>query len=289
MTIRVAVPNKGSLSDPAVEMLRAAGYRHRRDPRELVLVDAANDVEFFFLRPRDVAVYVGSGTVDVGITGRDMLIDSGTDAIELLPLGFARSTFRFAAPPDSISDLAGLAGKRIATSYPTLVRSYLDRQGIKPAAIVHLDGAVESSIRLGVADAIADVVETGSTLKAAGLEVFGEPIMSSEAILIRNPDFATDAESDAAKALTVLMQRLEGKITAREWVLMDYLIEADLLEKAIQVTPGFESPTVSPTHEDGVIAVRVMVKRDGFNRTMDALYAVGARGIVVSAVLATRL
>ena len=201
--LRIAVPNKGSLSEPATDMLREAGYRQRRDSRELVLADPENDVEFFFLRPRDVAVYVGSGTVDVGITGRDLLLDSGAQADEHLALGFAGSTFRFAAPAGTASSLEDIAGKRIATSYNVLVASYLAEKGVEPAGIVHLDGAVESSVKLGVADLIADVVETGTTLRAAGLEVFGEPILRSEAVLIKR-------RGVDASGVDTLTRRLQG-------------------------------------------------------------------------------
>lgn len=281
--LRIAVPNKGSLSVPASDMLREAGYRQRRDTRELVLADPDNGAEFFFLRPRDVAVYVGSGTVDVGITGRDLLLDSGADAVEHLPLGFAASTFRFAAPAGTITDVEQINGRRVASSYDTLVRSYLRERGIEPSAVVHLDGAVESSVRLGVADVIADVVETGTTLRAAGLEVFGEPILRSEALLIRRSDVAEPA------GLDVLTRRLQGVITAHEYVLMDYDVPMELVDAAVAVTPGFESPTVSPLHNGESAAVRSMVKRSETNRVMDALYEVGARGIIVTSIHASRL
>ena len=208
--LRIAVPNKGSLSEPASEMLREAGYRQRRDTRELVLADPDNDVEFFFLRPRDVAVYVGAGTVDAGITGRDLMLDSAADAEEHLPLGFARSTFRFAAPTGEITDIAQIEGRRVATSYSVLVGQYLAAHGITPTAIVHLDGAVESSVRLGVAEVIADVVETGTTLRAAGLEIFGDPILRSEAVLIRRKG------AEVPAGLDTLTRRLQGVLTARE-------------------------------------------------------------------------
>ncbi|MEU2201158.1 ATP phosphoribosyltransferase [Isoptericola sp. NPDC019482] len=281
--LRIAVPNKGSLSVPASDMLREAGYRQRRDTRELVLADPDNGAEFFFLRPRDVAVYVGSGTVDVGITGRDLLLDSGADAVEHLPLGFAASTFRFAAPAGTMTSVEQINGRRVASSYDTLVRSYLRERGIEPSAVVHLDGAVESSVRLGVADVIADVVETGTTLRAAGLEVFGEPILRSEALLIRRSDVGEPA------GLEVLTRRLQGVITAHEYVLMDYDVPMELVDAAVAVTPGFESPTVSPLHNGESAAVRSMVKRSETNRVMDALYEVGARGIIVTSIHASRL
>ncbi|MCB2413108.1 ATP phosphoribosyltransferase [Demequina sp. TTPB684] len=279
--LRIAVPNKGSLSDPAVSLLVEAGYKQRRDPRELVLTDARNDVEFFFLRPRDVAVYVGSGTVQAGITGRDLLLDSGAAATEILELGFGGSTFRYAAPAGEISQISQLAGKRVATSYEHLVDTHLRSFGIE-ADVVRLDGAVESSVRLGVADAVADVVSTGTTLKAAGLEVFGEPLLKSEAILIR-------ANSVPDADVAVLAARLRGVLMARQYVLVDYDVPADKLEDAIRITPGFEAPTVTPLHGSDWQAVRVMVPRTEMNQVMDALYAAGARAILTTELLAVRV
>lgn len=281
--LRIAVPNKGALSEPATRMLVEAGYRQRRDGRELQLLDAENGVEFFFLRPRDIAVYVGSGTVDAGITGRDLLLDSESQALEHLPLGFARSTFRFAAPEGTFQDLEQIDGKRVATSYPYLALKYLSQRGVTPAAMVSLDGAVESSIELGVADVIADVVETGSTLRAAGLEVFGEPLLSSEAVLIRR-----DSEEEPP-GLGVLTRRLQGVLTAHEYVLMDYDVPAEFVDAAVAITPGLESPTISSLHDSQWVAVRAMVKRQETNRLMDALYDVGARAILVTSIHACRL
>lgn len=281
--LRVAVPNKGSLSEPAVAMLKEAGYRQRRDSRELVLADPENDVEFFFLRPRDVAVYVGEGTVDAGITGRDLLLDSGANAEEHLPLEFARSTFRFAAPNGTVHDIKEIEGRRVATSYNTLVAAYLAANGVNPAAVVHLDGAVESSVQLGVADIIADVVETGTTLKAAGLGVFGEPILVSEAVLIRRKDI------EVPVGLHTLTRRLQGVLTANKYVLMDYDVPASLVQKAVAVTPGLESPTVSPLHDSEWVAVRAMVPKKQTNKVMDELYEIGARAILVTGIMACRL
>lgn len=279
--LRIAVPNKGSLSEPASTLFEEAGYRQRRDRRELVLRDEDNGVEFFFIRPRDVAVYVGAGTVDLGITGRDLLLDSRASAIEHRSLGFAASTFRFAAPKGTMSTIADLAGKRIATSYDALTKDYLAERGIE-ATVVHLDGAVESSVRLGIADAISDVVETGSTLRAAGLEVFGDPILRSEAVLIRRP-------GDDIEGLTRLDRRIEGVLVARRYVLIDYDIRSSDLEQAVKLTPGLQSPTVSPLHDDEWHAVRSMVLKSDTNRVMDALYEAGARAILVTPVVACRL
>lgn len=282
--LRIAVPNKGALSEPAAELLQEAGYRRRSSAKELVLIDEDNGVELFFLRPRDIAVYVGSGTVDVGITGQDMLADSRTAADIIMELGFARSTFRFAAPADRASE--DLEGVRIATSYENLVEDHLRRRGID-ARIVHLDGAVESAIRLGVADVIADVVETGSTLRQAGLETFGEPIMTSQAVLFSRPDLEL-AETES-RTLEVLVRRLRGVLVAREFVLIDYDIPTELVERAVEVTPGFESPTISPLHGRDWCAVRSMVARRSTNQVMDDLYEAGARAILVTPIQACRI
>ncbi len=280
--LRVAVPNKGSLAEPASAMLRESGYRQRADSRDLVLADLANGTEFFFLRPRDIAVYVGSGRLDVGITGRDLLLDSGAAAEEILRLGFGQSTFRFAARPGSASSVADFAGQRVATSYGGLLAAYLGERGVA-AEVIHLDGAVETAVRLGVADAIADVVETGSTLRQAGLEVVGEPILESEAVLIRRRGAAP------LPAVDQLVRRIQGVIIARRYVLMDYDVRADLVERAVGLTPGIESPTVSPLHEPGWFAVRAMVLRADTNRIMDELWDLGARGILVTDIHACRL
>jgi ATP phosphoribosyltransferase len=280
--IRIAVPNKGSLADASVAMLKEAGYTTRRDAKELVLADTEHGVEFFYLRPRDIAVYVGSGTLDAGITGRDLLKDSGNGAVEVMSLGFAASTFRFAARPGTATCVADLAGQRVATSYARLVQDYLAARDVK-AQVVRLDGAVETAITLGVADVIADVVETGTALRMQGLEVFGEPLLRSEAVLIARADTERTVE------LELVTHRLQGVVTARTYVMMDYDVRAELVEEACTITPGLESPTVSPLHREGWVAVRAMVPRKGMNAVMDRLYSLGARGILVTDIAACRL
>ena len=280
--LRVAVPNKGSLSEASVGMLKEAGYRQRYDLRDLILQDLENDIEFYFLRPRDIAVYVGSGQLDAGITGRDLLLDSAAPAHEILPLGFGGSTFRFATTPERAKDISGLAGLRIATSYPVLVAKHLADIGIQ-AKVVRLDGAVEGSVRLGVADAIADVVSTGTTLRQAGLELIGDPILLSEAVLIVRDGV------ESSPAIELLIRRIQGVIIARQYVLMDYDVRLDLVSAACEITPGIESPTVSPLHDSGWAAVRAMVLRKETNRVMDELWDLGARGILVTDIHACRL
>ncbi|MET4704588.1 ATP phosphoribosyltransferase [Frigoribacterium sp. UYMn621] len=278
--LRIAVPNKGSLSETAAEMLSEAGYAGRRDPRALNLSDPRNDVEFFFLRPRDIATYVGSGALDVGITGRDLLLDSGSTAVEIASLDFGASTFRFAGTAGRFSTLEDLEGVRVATSYPGLVGDFLARNGVN-ADLVTLDGAVESAVKLGVADAVADVVSTGSTLRAQGLEIFGPVILESSAVLI-------SAKSGMA-GITTLQRRLQGVLVARQYVLMDYDLPVTLIEAASAITPGLESPTVSPLRDREWVAVRVMVPREDTNQVMDRLYELGARAILVSPIHAARI
>jgi len=283
--LRIAVPNKGALSQAASDMLREAGYRQRDDSKRLTLVDEENGVEFFYLRPRDIALYVGEGTLHVGITGRDLLHDSGAKADEALPLGFGRSRFRFAGPAGAFRDLAELQGKRIATSYVGIVGAFLEARGID-ATVTRLDGAVETSIQLGVADAIADVVETGSTLRQAGLETFGDTILESEAVVITQSGVASGS---MPAGFETFRRRLEGVMIARSYVMMDYDIRAEALAEATELTPGLEGPTVSPLHREGWVAVRAMVPREGAQKLMDDLYAIGARAILLTDIHACRL
>src|SRR3954454_4638157 len=279
--LRIAIPNKGSLSHSASEILRESGYRQRDDAKQLTLTDTENDVEFFYLRPRDIALYVGEGTLDVGVTGRDLLQDSGAKADEVLSLGFGRSRFRFAGPAGKFTDLSQLAGARIATSYVGVVSAFLQERGVE-AEVVRLDGAVETSVQLGVADVIADVVETGSTLRQAGLEVFGETILESEAVLITR-------SGDVPPGFEIFRRRVEGVLVARAYVMMDYDIEQEHVAAAVALTPGIEGPTIAPLHRDGWVAVRAMVPRDGAQRLMDELYEIGARGILLTDIHACRL
>ena len=287
--LRVAVPNKGSLSEAAVTLFTEAGYRQRRDARELTHVDPVADVEFYYLRPRDIAVYVGEGTLDVGVTGQDLLLDSGAAARPILDLDFARSTLRFAAAIGTATGLDDVRGSRVATSYPGVVEAFLRRHDLD-ARLVRLDGAVESAIRLGVADVIADVVETGSTLRRNDLEVFGPPILESQAVLVGRPGMAGDAQPDRPTAeLDTMLRRLRGVLVARNYVMVDYDVPADARADATRLTPGLESPTVSPLARDGWFAVRAMVPRTDSQQLMDDLWQVGARAILLTDIHACRI
>lgn len=273
--LRVAVPNKGALSESAAEILVEAGYRRRTDAKDLTVLDPANQVEFFFLRPKDIAIYVGSGQLDLGITGRDLAAESGAPVRERLSLGFGSSTFRYAAPAGQNWTVEKLAGKRIATAYPNLVRKNLADRGID-ATVIRLDGAVEISIQLGVADVIADIVGSGRTLRLHSLVAFGESLCDSEAVLIER----TDAEPNSAR--DQLTARVQGVVFGQQYLMLDYDCPRAVLDQATAVTPGLESPTIAPLADPDWVAVRALVPRRDVNTIMDEIAAIGAKAILAS-------
>ncbi|MBV8789958.1 MAG: ATP phosphoribosyltransferase [Mycobacterium sp.] len=277
--LRVAVPNKGTLSEPASEILSEAGYRRRTDSKDLTVIDPANQVEFFFLRPKDIAIYVGSGELDFGITGRDLVRDSDAPVRERLALGFGSSSFRYAGPAGRDWSPADLAGKRIATAYPNLVRKDLAERGIE-ATVIRLDGAVEISVQLGVADAIADVVGSGRTLSLHNLVAFGDPLCDSEAVLIERTD--EDGEAGTRAARDQLVARIQGVVFGQQYLMLDYDCPRSVLDKATAITPGLESPTIAPLAEPGWVAIRALVPRRGVNEIMDELATIGAKAILAS-------
>ncbi|MDQ3761431.1 MAG: ATP phosphoribosyltransferase [Actinomycetota bacterium] len=279
--LRVALPSKGTLAAPASDMLAEAGYRQRHDVKDLTVIDTDNEVEFFFLRPRDISVYVGSGELDLGITGRDLVLDSEAPVIERLALGFGGSTFRYAAPAGRDWKVGDLAGLRVATAYPRLVGADLARHGVD-VTLIQLDGAVEISVQLGVADVIADVVGSGRTLRQHGLAVFGDPICSSEAVLVERADAVPSAEKSQ------LIARLQGVVVAQQYVMLDYDCPRSLLDEAVAITPGWESPTLAPLADPNWVAVRAMVPRKDANRIMDQLSARGAKAILASDIRSCR-
>lgn len=280
--LRVAVPNKGALSESAAEILSEAGYRRRSDSKDLTVLDPANGVEFFFLRPKDIAIYVGSGQLDLGITGRDLALDSGAAVEERLALGFGRSTFRYAAPAGKEWAPEDLGGLRIATSYPNLVRADLAQRGLD-ATVIRLDGAVEISIQLGVADAIADVVESGRSLRQNNLVAFGESLCDSEGVLIERA--GTPGTDSARKQL---IARVQGVVFAQQYLMLDYDCPKSILDEAVKITPGIESPTLAPMVDDNWVAVRAMVSRKVHNNVMDELAELGAKAILASDIRSCR-
>ena len=223
----------------------------------------------------------GTSSREAIVAVRDLLLDARMPgAREIEQLGFGGSTFRFAGPPGRFAHVTDLEGLRVATAYPGLVDGFLDEQGVA-VDLVPLDGAVESAVQLGVADAVADVVSTGTTLRQAGLEIFGPVLLESEAVLIGAPTEADGTET--------LLRRLRGVMVARRYVLIDYDLPAALVDDAVAIAPGIESPTISPLRDPEWVAVRVMSPRKTVNQVMDALYAIGARAILVTPIHNARL
>lgn len=287
--LRVALPNKGTLAEPAATMMREAGYRQRTDSRDLSMPDEENDIEFFYLRPKDIATYVGNGDLQLGVTGADLMEESGSQVQTVLKLGFGQSKFRFAVPDDGkINEVGDLEGRTIATSYPRLVRAHLARSRVR-SEIVKLDGAVEISVRLGVADAIADVVSSGRTLRQHNLRVIGDAIAASEATLIEReprPDREEPPHITAEKR--VFIERMRGVVYARQYLMLDYDCRDELLDAAREISPGLQAPTVSPLAEPGWSAVRSMVLKRHVNSVMDRLATLGARAILASEIRSCR-
>ena len=287
--LRVALPNKGTLAEPAATMMREAGYRQRSDSRDLSIADDENDIEFFYLRPKDIATYVGSGDLHLGVTGADLKEESGSQVQSLLELGFGASTFRYAALDEGqIKTIDDLEGKRIATSYPRLVRAHLARARVR-AEIVKLDGAVEISVHLGLADAVADVVSSGRTLRQHGLVVIGEAIAESQATLIeREPRPDREQTAEVASMKRVFTERLRGVVLARQYLMMEYDCPKTVKDAAVKITPGLQAPTISPLDDDNWVAVRSMVRRNKANRVMDQLAALGAKAILTTDIRSCR-
>jgi len=281
--LKIAIPNKGALSKTSISLIKEAGYKCERDGRELLAIDSENEIEFIYLRPRDIAVYVSNGILDMGITGRDLAVDSKSSVVDLMGLGIGKSRFFYALPKESPLTPDQFDGLRIATSYPNIVRADMEKRGIS-VDVIKLDGAVEISIQLGVADVIADVVESGKTLIAAGLKTVGEPIMTSEASVI-----ARDLDICKRRDVNLFIERLRGVIVAREYAMIEYDTPQEVLNQAIKLTPGIESPTISPLNKEDWVAVKAMTKRKGINRIMDSLSDLGAKGIIVTDIRTCRL
>jgi ATP phosphoribosyltransferase len=278
--IKVALPNKGQLFDRTMEILGACGYRVNKALRSLSTMDEENDVEFFFLRPGDIPVYIANGLLDAGITGQDFVAERGLTPTCLFPLNYGHSKLCAAVPAHTNWDtLDAIQGKRIATSFPNLTaRTFPDR-----SKLVELEGAVEISVRLGIADAVVDLVETGSTLKQAGLKIVGAPLFESRAALFAHPG------SEEQPELVTMRNRLEGKVLAQEYMMVEYDCPAAILDAACAITPGIESPTIMALAKPGWSSVKSMVKRRESQKIMDKLAALGCRGILLSTLESVRI
>jgi ATP phosphoribosyltransferase len=279
--IKVALPNKGALFEPTLDLLNSCGYRVSKAGSNLSSIDPENNVEFYFLRPGDIPLYISNGILDAGITGRDFVAEKCVAPTLLRDLNYGHSRLCAAVPEESkVTTLEEIAGLRIATSLPNIVRRYFSGQQID---VVELEGAVEISVRLGIAEAVVDVVDTGSTLKQAGLRVVGEPLFQSNAALYANPDRASEPEVE------VLLARVEGKLVATEFMMVEYDCPGEILADACIVTPGIESPTVTRLQREGWYSVKAMVPRKEAHHIMDTLSRMGCRGILLTTIESARI
>jgi ATP phosphoribosyltransferase len=282
MNLRIGIPSKGRLADVAAELLVAAGLKFRRSERSLFARVRDMPIDVTFLRTDDVPVLCAEGAIDLGITGGDLVDESGVELETRLALGLGVCRLAFCVPDESnIGKPADLAGARIATSFPNVTQHYLARHGVA-SHIVQLTGSVEVMIALGVADAIVDLVETGSTLAANRLRVLDE-IGQYETVLVQNPSTKQAALCDR------VVRRLEGVVIARSYSLLEYNVPQDKLAAAEKITPGFESPTINRLEEEGWFAVRAMVKRSAVIDIMEQLDALGATAILETAITNCRL
>jgi len=271
--IKVAIPNKGMLAEPAMDLLKACGYKVSKAVKTLSSIDIANGIEFYFLRPSDIPMYVGKGIIDAGITGIDFCAEAQSPAIKILDLPFGASKHCAAVPEhSSYQKLSDIENLRIATSFPGIVSNYFKNPKME---IVVLEGAVEISVGLDVADAVVDVVDTGTTLKQAGLRILGEPLFLSNAALFAHPNRGECPE------VCTLTRRIEGKLLAMSYKMVEYDVPAELLEKACVITPGIESPTVAPLQNKNWYSVKAMVKSEESNSIMDKLQDLGCKGVLL--------
>jgi len=275
--LRIGLPSKGRLAEISAELLNDAGISFRRTERTLFARCRDMPVEVTFLRTDDIPVLAAEGAIDLGITGADLVAESGAALVHRLDLGIGSCRLALCVAVDApVSDARQLAGKRIATSFPRITREWLAERGVE-AHFVELSGSVEIMIQLEVADAIVDLVETGSTLAANRLRVLDE-IGRYETVLVQNQQVADSATADR------IVRRLEGIVIARSWSLLEYNIPRRRLSEAEQITPGFNSPTVMALEDPEWCAVRAMVRRGEAHGIMERLESIG-----VSAIIETRI
>ena len=280
--LRIGIPSKGRLSEISTELLTEAGLSFRRQERSLFARVRDMPIDITFLRTDDIPVLCAEGAIDLGITGSDLVAESGAVVTTRLKLGVGNCRLALCVPDDSpVKRPADLDGKRVATSFPQVTTGFLAQHKAKPH-IVDLTGSVEVMIALGVADAIVDLVETGSTLAANRLHVLAE-LGRYEAVLVQNPATPHGPIADR------VTRRLEGVVIARAWSLLEYNVPEEKLAEAEQITPGFNSPTVNRLEQKGWYSVRAMVKRNEVIEIMERLEQLGATAILETAISNCRL
>lgn len=283
--LRLAIPSKGRLADAVTDLLADAGLRFRRTDRSLFARVRDMPLEVTFLRVGDIPTLCAEGAVDLGITGSDVVEEAGVQLQQRMPLGLGHCRLAFCVHEDGpIQTPADLDGARIATSFPGVTRRYLDEHGYE-GRVVPLGGSMEVMISLGVADAIVDIVQTGSTLAANRLRVL-ETIGEHETVLLQGPSAAADGLADQCDRI---VRRLQGIVIARSWSMLEYNVPRAKLADAEALTPGFESPTISDLEDADWVAVRAMVRRGDVIDTMERLETLGATAILETVITNCRL
>lgn len=279
--IKVALPNKGVLFEPTLDLLQACGYRVSRAGGTLTSFDIENEVEFYFLRPGDIPLYVSNGILDAGVTGKDFVAEKAQTPALLVDLAYGHSRLCAAVPADSaLRTLEDVAKATMATSFPCITRSRFPGQDLR---LVELEGAVEIAVRLGIAEAVVDVVDTGKTLREAGLRIVGEPLFRSNAALFAHPG------REFLDEVTTMRARIEGKLVALAYMMVEYDCPGVLLSQACAITPGIESPTVAPLQTEGWYAVKAMIRKREAHRIMDDLSKLGCKGILLTTIESARI
>ena len=280
--LRIGVPSKGRLAELAAQLLADAGLSFRRTDRSLFARCKDMPIEVTFLRTDDIPVLVAEGAIGLGITGADLVAESGAEVVHRIDLGVGSCRLALCVPDDSaIDDPRQLAGRRVATSFPRITKEWLAERGVE-AHLVALSGSVEVMIALGVADAIVDLVETGSTLAANRLRVLDE-IGRYETVLVQDPNISHPELADR------IVRRLEGIVIARSWSLLEYNVPRARLAEAEQITPGFKSPTVMALEDSDWCAVRAMVRRGEAHAIIERLEAIGALAMIETRIANCRL
>ncbi len=280
--LRIGVPSKGRLAEIAEALLKEAGLHFRRTERSLFARCKELPVDITFLRADDIPVLCSEGAIDLGVTGADLVAESRADLITRLELGVGNCRLAVCVPESSpIKHPSELNGSRIATSFPNVTADYLHKHG-SAAHLVNVTGSVEIMIALGVADAIVDLVETGSTLAANQLRILDQ-IGQYETILVQNRQAREPELADR------VVRRLEGVVIARSYSLLEYNVPRKKLPEAEKITPGFNSPTVSALEDPAWCAVRVMIRRGEVIAIMERLETLGASAILETQITNCRL
>lgn len=282
-TLRIGLPSKGRLAEESTALFKQAGIKFRRQDRSLFAQVKGMPIEIIFLRGSDIPVLCAEGALDMGLTGLDSVHEAGVDLDIRLRLGVGKCRMSICVPDASdYKTVKDLDGKRIATSFPDITQRHFEANGCKPGHIVELSGSVEIMINLGIADAIVDLVETGSTLVANKLHVM-EDIESYEVVVLQNKNVRLPEVAD------IVTRRLEGVVIAKAWSLLEYNVPTAQIEAAKKITPGFKSPTISKLEDPEWSAIRVMVHRKSLNEVMDQLEAIGATAILETSINNCRL